>query len=285
MNKLHARWRCGGMALAAAAMAWPAFADPVQLAPQFAGQYQVGRGVDATFLKVYDTWQQSSVLWNEANKKPGSGEAVSRYDWGTGLWGLADWHTAHHNAPATGMIESSLSRRVSQIAFGDARYNKDWGTQWGTVDLAPVFEGAGAPVSQDNWTASFNGYIRISEAGLYNFSVLHDDGFFFKLQGSGAPALEISNDYLNSRDALGFASNLQLGVGLYGFELGAYDRLEAGVVELSWARLGGGWSRVPTAHLVAEGDVNPVPEPGTWALLLTGLLALASLSARRGQRR
>jgi hypothetical protein len=80
---------------------------------------------------------------------------------------------------------------------------------------------------------------------------------------------------------LGFSSNLLLGVGLYSFELGAYDRLEAGVVELSWARNGGGWTRVPTGHLVAHGAVTLVPEPGSWALLLTGLLALAATAARR----
>jgi hypothetical protein len=280
MNKRSASLRKTGMALALAALTLPALADPLTLAPELAGQFKAGTGVDAQFLKVQDGWQQSSVLWNEAAQQFGSGVPVNSYGWGTGLWGLADWHTAHH-APTPGMIEDSWSGRVSQIAFGDALYNAMYGASWGTVALAPVFEGAGAPASQDNWTASFSGYIRISEAGLYNFSVLHDDGFFFKLQGAGAPALELSNDYLNSRDALGFASNLQLGVGLYSFELGAYDRLETGVVELSWARNGGDFTRVPTSHLVAYGEITPVPEPGTWAMLLTGLLALSSLAARR----
>lgn len=273
-----------GIALALAAMAWPTFADPVSLAPQLAGQYQAGSGVDATFLKVDDNWQQSTVLWNEATKQFGSGVAVSSYAWGTGLWGLADWHTAHQ-APTAGMIESSWSGRVSHIAFGDDAYNNLYGATWGTVPVAPLFGGVSLPASQDNWSSSFGGYIRISEAGLYNFSVLHDDGFHFKLRGAAAPALELSNDYLNPRDALGFANDLQLGVGLYSFELGAYDRLESGVVELSWSRNGGGWSRVPTAHLVAPGDVTPVPEPGTWALLLAGLLALSSLAGRRSRRR
>jgi hypothetical protein len=270
----------GGLALALALMAWPSFADAVVLAPQLAGQYQAGSGVDATFLKLHDSWQQSSVLWDDATQQYGTGVSISSYGWGTGLWGLADWHTAHH-APTPGMIEDSWSGRVSRIAFGDELYNSLYGATWGTVNKVPLFTGTG---SQDNWTSSFAGYIRISEAGLYNFSVLHDDGFFFKLRGANAATLELSNDYLNPRDALGFAGNLQLGAGLYGFELGAYDRLEAGVVELSWSRDGSDWSRVPTTHLVARGDVSPVPEPGTWALLLAGLLALGSMATRRSLR-
>lgn len=283
MTTTSAALRRSGLALALAAMALPSLADTIVLAPERAGQYQAGSGVDATFLKVHDNWQQSTVLWNDATQQYGSGVPISNYAWGTGLWGLADWNTANH-APTAGMIEGSWSGRVSQISFGDAVYNSLYGATWGTVDIAPLFGNAQLG-SQDNWTSSFSGYIRISEAGLYNFSVLHDDGFYFKLRGADGTPLELSNDFLNPRDALGFASNLQLGVGLYSFELGAYDRLEAGVVELSWSQNGGDWSRIPTSHLVAYGDVTPVPEPGTWALLLAGLVAVGSMASRRRLRR
>lgn len=276
MARTSAAYGRGSLALVLAALAWPALGVPVALAPERAGQYQAGSGVDATFLKVYDTWQQSTVLWNQENQKYGSGKAIGSYDWGTGLWGIADWRTAHQT-PTKGMIERSWSGRVGQIAYGDALYNSEYETKWGTVDLAPLFIGAG---SQDNWTSSFGGYIRISEAGIYNFSVLHDDGFFFKLRGADASTLELSNDFLNPRDALGFDSNLLLDVGLYAFELGAYDRLEAGVVALSWSRGDGGWSRIPTSHLVAFDEATPVPEPGTWALVLAGLMALGSMASR-----
>lgn len=281
MTRTSAASRRGSLVLALIGLAGPALAAPVVLAPERAGQYQAGSGVDATFLKVYDNWHGSSVLWNQGTQQYGSGAPISSYGWGTGLWGIADWKTANL-APSPGMIEGSWSGRVSQISFGDAMYNSLYGATWGTVDLAPLFTGAG---SQDNWTSSFSGYIRISEAGIYNFSVLHDDGFFFKLRGANDSALELSNDFLNPRDALGFASNLQLDVGLYAFDLGAYDRIEAGVVELSWSRGDGEWSRIPTSHLVAYGDANRVPEPGTWALLLAGLMALRSVASRRRLRR
>lgn len=277
MNTHTARSRALSLALALAGLGGAAQAVP--LAPALAGQYAAGSGVDASFLKVADDWQLSTVLWNEALGQHGSGVAVSSYAWGTGLWGIADWHTANHS-PSAGMVQDSWSGRVSAIRFGDERYNADYGATWGTVNLAPLFTpGVG---SQDNWTASFSGYIRITQAGEYNFSVLHDDGFFFKLGGAAGQTLSLSNDYLNPRDALGFAANLQLDVGLYAFELGAYDRLEAGVVELSWRQGHGAWTPVPTPNLVAYGDITPVPEPASWALLLAGGAALLARRRRPG---
>ena len=282
MKKSIAANRSGGLVLALAGSFFSMQAGAIPLAPAMAGQFLAGTGVDAQFLKVPDGWQQSTVLWNETTSQFGSGVPVSTFAWGTGLWGLADWQTTQ---VTPGMHEPSWSGRVAEISFGDEVYNNLYGATWGTVALAPLFTQAGAPASQDNWTSRFGGYIRITEAGSYNFSVLHDDGFFFQLGGAGGQSLGLDNDYLNPRDSLGFASNLELGVGLYSFELGAYDRLEAGVVELSWSRDGGVFTRVPSANLVALGDVTPVPEPGTWAMLLTGLLALAATASRRRKSR
>lgn len=266
----------GGLLLTLALLGASAFAAPITLAPTLSGQYMAGNGVDAIFLKVDDGWQQSTVLWNQATQQYGNGVPIGNYGWGTGLWGIADWQTANAN-PTPGMIEASWSGRVAQISWGDADYNALYGATWGAVNLAPVFSGAG---SQDNWTSSFSGYIRITEAGLYNFSVLHDDGFFFKLHG-GDGTLELSNDFLNPRDRLGFSSNLLLAPGLYSFELGAYDRIEAGVVELAWSRSGGDWTLVPSANLVARDAVAAVPEPASWMLMGAGLSLLAAFGRRR----
>jgi hypothetical protein len=267
-------------------------AAPIALAPLLPGAYAAGDGVDARFLKVADGWHGSSVRWDPAVGQYGTGQPIGSFGWGSGLWGLADWRTAQ-DGPAAGMIEAAWSGRVAAIAFADQDYNDRYAATWGAVGLVPLFAD-GAVASQDNWTARFAGYLRIAEAGAYNFSVLHDDGFFFAIEGAAGQALTLVRDHLNPRDRLGFETDLLLDAGLYRFELGAFDRLETGVVQLDWSRDGAPWSPVPTEALVASapGKAAPeraVPEPASLALAAAGLLALAGLapraaSAARGRR-
>jgi hypothetical protein len=177
---------------------------------------------------------------------------------------------------------------VSTINFGDDCYNNSWSSTWGAAVRAPIFNsvsscggytaGQAEGNAQDNWVSYFSGYIRITDASTsYNFSVLYDDGFFFNLIGAGGAKYSIGRDFLNPRNRLGFGQDFLLSEGLYGFELGAYDRLEAGVVDLRWSKGGSRWQLVPTQNLAS------IPEPGTLGLLATGLLAVG-LSARRHAR-
>lgn len=270
-----------GSALLLALAGTPVLAATVNLAPETAGLFKAGNGIDAEFRKVDDAWRGSGVLYDPATDQLGVGQPIGKFRGGSGLWGLVDWSTTFLN-PQDNMVQASWTGRVLDIAFGDQVFNDLHGATWGNMPLVPLY-GPGVALSQDNWAARFSGYIRITEAGLYNFGVLHDDGFFFTLSGAGGAQVAMSNDYLNPRNRMSFADTLQLGVGLYAFELGAYEHLEAGVVELSWARNGSQYTRVPTSHLLSGAEVTPVPEPGTWALLLAGLAAMGAVGRRRGR--
>lgn len=270
------------------------------LTPQFAGAHVAGSGADASFYRIDNTWQGSTVLWNESTRSFGSGDPISSFVWGTGLWGQADWRTVQQTgagaAPANApSIQQAWQGQVGNINQANSRYNECYGGTWGTAALVPFFSAApalgdcgnaeAADPAQQNWTARYSGYIRIAEAGEYNFSVLHDDGFFFRLIGAGGTELDIGRDYLNPRDRIGFDQNLWLSEGLYGFELGAWNRLGAGVVDLRWTTgcsQACEWTLVPTENLLSA---SAVPEPGAFALALTALAALSTAGAVRVRRR
>jgi hypothetical protein len=264
-----------------------ASATVLQLAPLLPSSTATGQGSDATFVRIDNQWHDSSVYWNEStghfNAAPAAGfVAVGSLSWGSGLWGINDFRSALDGAVSS--VES-WSGRVARINHGDGCYNLAWSGAWGTTSLAPIFdagtgcaEGDADPAQandEDNWLAYFTGYIRVTEEDLYNFSVLYDDGFFFNLYGADGQA-SLMRDFLNPRDRLGFDEDLLLSPGLYRFELGAYDRLEAGVVDLRWQRGGAtDWWLLPPEYLI------DVTEPGAFALLGAGLLGLGLAYRRR----
>lgn len=230
-------------------------------APQYAGSFGTGSGASATFLQIDGAWTGSTVLWDEATGTYGRGMPIGSFAWGTGLWGRADFDTlqqAYLTSGCMGLVVGCWTGLVPEINFGNATYNAAYDASWGEAGALP------GSLGDENWTAHVAGFIRIAEAGDYNFSVLNDDGFFFRLIGAGGATLEIGRDFLNPRERNGFDEDLRLAPGLYGFELGMWNRLEAGVVDLRWMLPGSdAWTLVPTEHLLPTGTV---PVPGTLAL-------------------
>ena len=301
LHRLRSVLRAGPGALRLAAAAGlaglctaPAAAEPLVLDPLHAGTFGSGPGASAAFHRIDNDWLGSQVLWNEPLRQYGSGAPIGSFaGWGSGIWGHADWQQVLAAAANPGQAGApdpvqSWAGRVAAINHGNSRYNECHAGNWGAAALLPFFTDirtgvdcddaeAGAAVQQ-NWVSHFNGFIRITDPGTYNFSVLYDDGFFFRLAGAGGQTLAIEEDFLNPRQREGFGNNLLLGAGLYGFELGSWNRLGAGVVDLRWSRGDGQWTLVPTEHLLPQGAL---PEPDAAWLALLALLLAAAARARQ----
>ncbi|HET9023000.1 MAG TPA: PEP-CTERM sorting domain-containing protein [Burkholderiaceae bacterium] len=258
----------------------------VILSPTLPGQYAAGTGANATFVSIDGNWTGTAVYWNEnakryANNHPGNNQQggfqpIGSFSWGTGIWGLVDWEAI--NLAGSAPVVGSWSGQVATIDHADRGYaGSGYATTWGAIGPLPtgLF---GSTELQDNWTAHYTGYLRITDPGDYNFGVLYDDGFFLRIWGANGSMVEISSDFLSPRDRLGFAEDLSLGTGLYRFELGVYDHLEVGAVNLAWLR-NGNWVTVPAEYLVT--DPVPIPTPGTVGLLLAAVGALAAVRLRR----
>lgn len=225
------------------------------LSPQYAGIYENGDGFNSRWVQVTEDWR---------------GNIYGDQTWGTGIWGLSDQALVMGLAVGNPFVVQTATTRVNQINFSDQRFINEWGNSWSTPLLAPIFNNTPGE-NQDNWASSFWGYIAITTPGAYNFGVLYDDGFQFSLFGENGSSQSIKLDGLNARDRLGFSEDLLLSSGLYGFQLNAYERLEAGAVQLAWSTPEArDWALVPQAHLFA----SPIPEPSVPLLMLAGMIAI-----------
>jgi hypothetical protein len=254
-------------------------AHALYLAPQHTGLYLDGDGANSRWVQVEKKWR-GSIHGDEK--------------WGTGIWGLADHDLVMGLNQGDPKVKRILETVVDEINFADQWFIEEWSASWGTAELAPLFHGEGQGArAQDNWASSFWGYLAIPEAGEYNFGVLFDDGFRFTLMGADGSRSQIYQDGLNPRERLGFSSDLLLDPGLYAFQLDAYERLEAGVVQLSWwTPSASEWSVIPTSSLYtglpawnATPSVRAVPEPPVPLLLMAGLAAFGLAAHKRWQTR
>jgi hypothetical protein len=247
-------------------------ASAVALAPQVAGNYLNGNGANSQWVQVYARASEES-----GGPDGWRGSTQGSQAWGTGIWSLADAGQVMSLSAGDPYVLKTFSGVASQISYSNQAYLNQWGATWGTQNLAPIFTNA-AGENQENFASHFTGYISITDPGMYNFGVMYDDGFNFTLTGAGGSSLSISQDGLNPRDRLGFGQDLSLTSGLYSFDLLAYNRLEVGVVNLSWTQNGGDWVTIPQDHLFTT---TPVPEPEALSFMLAGLGVVAWATRRK----
>ena len=237
-------------------------AHAVSLTPQYAGTFTNGDGANSQWVQVSADWR---------------GPTNGTEPWGTGIWSLADQAVAMNLNSTDPDVVKTLNTRVDQINFADQEFNATGQAKWGPVPIAPIFTLASGEY-QDNWASRFTGYLSVTTPGDYNLGVLYDDGFRFSVTGAGGQTISLVQDGLNFPDRMGFTENLQLSNGLYAFQLDAYERLEAGVVQLSWLTPDApAWSVIPQANLFT----TPVPEPGVSLLMLAGLGMVAWRTLKR----
>ncbi len=238
----------------------PARADIVTLAPYLAGSFTGGNGVNSHWVQVNPTWRP------------------------TGISNLADADAALGLPPSDPRVLRQKDAVLSTVNVGNQSYNYHvshvWSHgKWGAADQVPLFSAGDS--YQTDYAGRVWGYIAVTTPGAYNFGVLADDGFRFTLFGAGGGSESMALDGLHPRTRKGFGNNLELGTGLYYFDLIGYNHLEAGVLNLGWWQGSRAFETIPQSHLFT-GVPAPVPLPAALWLMVSGLLGLVGLARRRG---
>lgn len=250
------------------------------LNPLATGPAAIGSGLTGTWYKVDDNAKFSNYVWE--------GEKIKDTGWGTGIWSISgDWAqiTAANSPYVLGTANSTGAVRFANSIYNTTYLSGDYGV-WAmdyVRPLAPIVGGN----AQENYAASFTGYIYVGVAGLYDFGVFSDDGFAFTLAG-GDGSLSMGLDSVAGSpgrvsytltDKNGLAEGLLLGQGYYSIDLRYFNRLEAGVIDLGWKREGDEWRSIEDDFLFAQTPAQ-VPEPATALLIGLGLLGIWAM--RRG---
>lgn len=236
-----------------------------------------GNGVNSHWVQVQNTWQGPGY-------DPTSSSATAL----DGISSLQDANAALGLTSGSSGFMRSANAVMSTVNAGNDLYNSLYGATWGMANMPPLFN-TGDP-NQENYAGHITGYLAVTTPGQYNIGVLADDGFSFTIFGANGSE-SMSLDGLNSHDRYGFGTspnpnfsstcdcNLDLGQGLYRFDLVGYNRLEAGVLNLGWWVGPNNWAfqTIPQGNLFTA----PVPLPAALWLMASGLVGLLGLARRR----
>ncbi|GGY80472.1 PEP-CTERM sorting domain-containing protein [Pseudoduganella plicata] len=138
--------------------------------------------------------------------------------------------------------------------------------------------------------ADRDGFVRLNEItsftlGSTNYLTCGDTGnpYYtcgmsnFSYQVGGKLEFYASTDGRDPEGMAGSGHYIHAGFGEYDYRYNPFEYTELGNV---WTEQ----TRFQIAPMMKSGAVSPVPEPGTWAMLATGLLLVgATASRRRGQ--